>query len=159
MKQKLRILFSLTFLCFLQHLAFAQDTLRRTLPPGYDPHHDKIIPDKVFEIGLPLLVLFLLANALVAVIKIKEDNRLKQKAMDKGMSEATLIALFSEDTSLTRYQYVKWFLILLALSLSFLSIQLLASFFQLQSGYWALGIIFLFMSFAFLIYYKLLRKR
>jgi hypothetical protein len=159
MKQKLLRPFSLLFMCGVSNFSFAQDTISRTLPPGYDPHYDKVIPDKIFEIGLPLLVLFFLANAIVAVIKIKEENRLKQKAIERGISEPTLIALFSEAKFPAAYQYLKWFLVLLALGLAFLSIQILATFYQLKSGYWALGILFLFLSFSFLTYYNFLRKR
>lgn len=128
-------------------------------PKIYDPHQHKIIPDKVFEIGLPLLVLFLLANTLVAIFKIKADSRLREKAIDKGISEPALIALFGEDKKLSTLVYVKWFLILGALGISLLIIQASAAyFFQSPSGYFALGIITIFQSIALLVYYRILKK-
>ena len=46
----------------------AQDTIiHNTLP--YDPHLHKLIPDKVFEFGIPMLFLFLLLNTIVTVLK------------------------------------------------------------------------------------------
>jgi len=146
-------------LILFSNYCFPQDTIKRVLPPGYDPHYDKIIPDKVFEIGLPLLVLFLISNAVVNIFKIRAENRLKEKAMDKEISEPTLIALFASDKSLIKYSYLKYFLILAALGISFLIIQLLANNYALKSGYFAVGIMALCMSFAFLIYYNIIRNK
>ena len=125
----------------------------------YDPDRNKIIPDKVFEIGLPLLFLFLIVNMVVSIFKVKAENRLKEKAIDKGMSEASLVALFGEDQRLSKLVYLKWFLILAALGSSLLIVYSFASFFEAKSGYLALGTIMLFQAIAFLIYYRILKNR
>jgi hypothetical protein len=147
------------FFFILPAIASIAQDVNRTLPPGYDPHYDKIIPDKVFEIGLPLLVLYLIANLVVSIFKIRAESRLKEKALDKQLSEPTLIALFAEDKSFAKYNYLKWFLILAALGISFIAIQLLANADYLKSGYMAVGIISLYLSVAFLIYYYIIRKK
>jgi len=139
-------------------LGFSQDVYR-TLPPGYDPHHDKIIPDKVFEIGLPLLVLFIIANSIANILKMRAENKLKEKAFDRQLSEQTLITLFSDDKSLNKYVFLKWFLVLAAFGISLIFIYFLFQFANIRSGYLALGIITLFMSFAFLIYYRTIQKK
>lgn len=157
MKLRLKILF-LIFSSFTAAQLFAQD-VNRTISPENDPEKMKIIPDKVFEIGLPLLFLFLIANITVSVFKIKAENRLKEKALDKGLSEATLVSLFSEEKILNRYVYVKWFLVLMALGIALLIIHFFSSYFRTQSGYLALGVIVLLQSFAFIIYFLLLRKK
>ena len=148
------ILLSVTFIT-----CFSQVTYNRELPRGYDPHYDKIIPDKVFEIGLPLLILFLISNTVVNIFKIRAESRLKEKALDKQLSESTLIALFSQDKSLAKYAYLKWFLILAALGVAFISLQLIANTNSLKSGYFAVGILSLYMSIAFLIYYFIIRRK
>ena len=144
-------------ICLLFNSAtlFAQE-VNRTI--DYDPEKNKIIPDKVFEIGLPLLFLFLIANVILSVFKIKAENRLKEKALDKGLSEATLIAMFSEEKILNRYSYIKWFLVLFALGLSLLIIHFCSSYFKTQSGYLALGLIVIFQAFAFAIYYRIIQR-
>ena len=159
MKRILLIAIPYLLLTLSGETCFSQDTLRRMLPPGYDPHYDKIIPDKVFEIGLPLLVLFLISNAVVNIFKIRAENRLKEKALEKQLSESTLLSLFTHDKSLARYAYLKWFLILAALGIAFISLQLLATTNSLTSGYFAVGIISLYMSIAFLIYYFIIRRK
>jgi hypothetical protein len=126
---------------------------------NYDPHNHKIIPDKVFEMGLPLLFLYLIANTVVSVLKNKAEYRLKEKAIDKGISEATLIAVFGEDKSLARLAYYKWFLVLAALGISLLAIHIFSDYLKSQSGYLALGIITLLQAIAFLIYYRTLKSR
>lgn len=136
----------------------AQDSTRLIINE-YDPHAHKIIPDKVFEIGLPLLVLFLIINAFVAVFRIKAENRLREKAIDKGISETTLIALFGEDKKLGNLVYLKWFLVLAALGIALLIIHALSGYLQSQSGYLALGIITILQAVAFFIYYLILKNR
>jgi len=150
MKKNFLLIAPILLLSGMSNICFSQDTLHRIIPPVYDPHYDKIVPDKVFEIGLPLLVLFLISNAVVNIFKVRAEARLKEKALDKQLSEQTLIALFSQDKSLVKYSYLKYFLILAALGLSFLAIQFLATTSVLRSGYLAVGIMALFMSSLFL---------
>lgn len=156
-----KILFTVPLLIFglLNSVCLGQDTVNRVSPPGYDPHYDKIIPDKVFEIGLPLLVLYLLANAILNIFKTRAENRLKEKALDKQISETALVALFNQDRILSRYSYLKWFLVLAALGISFVTIQLLANSSSLISGYMAVGIICMDLSVAFLIYFYIIRNK
>jgi len=148
----------MTFPLFLLSIASFSQDVNRLLPPGYDPHYDKIIPDKVFEIGLPLLVLFLLSNTILSIFKIRAENRLKEKALDKQISEPTLIALFSEDKSMAKYVYLKWFLILAALGTSFITLVLI-NIRGTQSGYIGIGIMAIYLSIAFLIYYFIIRRK
>jgi hypothetical protein len=143
----------------LSSFVVVSQEVNRTLPPGYDPHYDKIIPDKIFEIGLPLVVLFIIANSIASIFKIRAENRLKEKALDRQLSEPTLVALFAEDKHLYRYVFLKWSLILAAIGLSFIFIYFLFQLTHIRSGYLALGIITLFMSIAFLIYYRIIQSK
>jgi len=138
-------------------LVIGQEKVVREL--DYDPDKLKIIPDKVFEIGLPLLFLYLVANTILTIFRIKAENRLKEKAFDKGLSEQTLLTLFAQDKKMERLLYLKWFLVLAALGISLIYIHLLAEFVHIRSGYLALGMITLMVSLAFLIYYRILRKQ
>lgn len=151
-------LISLIILLANGFTSLAQDS-NRIIIKEYDPHNHKIIPDKVFEFGLPLLVLFLIINAFVAVFRIKAENRLREKAIEKGISEATLVALFGEDKKLGNLVYLKWFLVLAALGVSLLIIHGLTDYLQSQSGYLALGIITILQAIAFFIYYLILKRR
>lgn len=159
MKKKILITISVLALSAIQNLALAQDTVRVDFPKGYDPHYNKLIPDKVFEIGLPLLVLFLIASSIVSVFKVRAENRLKEKALDKQLSEATLITLFTQDKTMVKFDYLKWALVLGALGISLFLIQVLSSAYKFYSGYWGVGIMFIFLSAAFFIYYNILRKK
>src|SRR4030095_5335267 len=150
----------------------AQDTLKRIrtekLPDGrdtvitqitYEPGSHKAIPDKVFEFGIPVLLILLLVNALVSIFRIRAEARLKEKAIDKGISEPTLVDLFKEDRSLIKYGYLKWFLVLAALGVSLIYIHFLDQYVRISSGYLSLGMISLFVSIALLIYYRIIRKK
>jgi hypothetical protein len=143
-------------LCLLQTMvSFSQD-VSHNLPAGYDPDRDKIIPDKILEIGLPLLVLYLLANSIVSVFKIRAEERLKEKALSRELSESTLVALFGHDKNIVRYGYLKWFLILASLGLSLLLLHFIVQVSGIRSPYLGMGIITLFLSLAFYIYYRII---
>jgi len=134
-------------------------TVTEQLPPGYDPNTYKIIPDKVFEIGLPVLLIFLLANAVVTILKNRAEHQLKMKMIDKGLSEETLTGIFRESNMMARFQPLKWFLFSLALAIAFLIIHACRAYLINQSGYLAVAIVLLCMSAAFLIYYRILSAK
>ncbi|MGB8191261.1 MAG: hypothetical protein WCF67_05035, partial [Chitinophagaceae bacterium] len=120
---------------------------------------NKIIPDKVFEFGIPLLIIYLLSNTVVNIFRINAERKLKEKALDKQLSEATLVALFSEDKRMIKYAYIKWVLILAASGISLLLLYCLAELTGIRSGYLALGVIMLFLSIAFGVYYNIIKNK
>ena len=136
----------------------AQDTPKTTML-DYDPEKLKIIPDKVFEFGIPLLFIFLLLNTIVTIIKNKAEHQLKLKVLEKGVSEETLIKIFKESNAIAKLQPLKWFLFTFSIGIALLVIHLCRNFLINQSGYLALGIFLLFISAAFLIYYNILSKK
>ena len=139
-------------------LVYMNDTTNR---PFYQivPRETKAIPDKVFEFGIPVLLIFLVINALVTIFRIRAEAKLKEKAIDKGISEPTLVALFSEDRSMLKYSYLKWFLVLAAIGVSLIYIHFLAQYVKISSGYFSLGVISLFVSISLLIYYRIIRRK
>lgn len=123
------------------------------------PDENKIIPDKAFELGVPLLLIFIIINAVITALKIKTEARLKEKALDKGISEPTLIELFRDDKVMMRNNYLKWFLVLAAFGIALIYVYMLQHYVRMSGGYLALGIISLFISIALLIYYRITRKQ
>jgi hypothetical protein len=123
-----------------------------------DPEMNKIIPDKFFEFGIPLLIIFIIINAVVTIIKNKSENQLKLKMVEKGVSEDTLIQIFKDSNRLAKLQPLKWFLFTLALAISLIFIHFLKSALTNSSGYLAVGIILILFSIASLIFYRILSK-
>jgi hypothetical protein len=119
----------------------------------------KLIPDKFLEIGLPLLFLFLVLNIIVTIIKNREENKLKLKAIDKGISEETLIKLFKESQVISKLQPLKMFLITGSLGISLLLIYLLNKVFADSSGFVSMGIILVLMSLGFYTFYYILNRK
>src|SRR5687767_13794039 len=155
---KIRHYFLATFLSMIAAISTGQDTIvHNTL--SYDPDKLKLIPDKVFEFGIPMLFLFLLLNTIVTVLKNKADQQLKLKMVDKGITEDTLIQVFKESNAVLRLQPLKYFLICASLGISFIIIHFCRDFLVNQSGYFALGTILIFTSVAFFIYYRILQHK
>jgi hypothetical protein len=125
----------------------------------YDTEKLRVIPDKFFEIGIPLLIIFFLINTLISVLKNRAEHQLKLKMIEKGISEDTLIRIFKESNAISRLQPLKWFLFTLCSALGILVIYLFRDLFNNQSGYLAVAIFLFFISAGFLIYYKILSKK
>jgi hypothetical protein len=136
----------------------AQDTSIHNTAP-YDPHLHKLIPDKVFEFGIPMLFLILLLNTIVNVLKNRADHQLKSKMVEKGIADETLIQIFKESNAVLKLQPLKYFLLCSSLGLSFIIIHFCQDFLINRSGYFALGIILLLTSIAFFIYYRILQSK
>ena len=151
--------FLITATAFMSSLiCFGQDTTESNVL-NYDPEKLKIIPDKVFEFGIPLLFIFLLLNTVVSILKNRAEHQLKLKLIEKDVSEETLVKIFKESNAIAKLQPLKWFLFTLSLALALLIIHFMQGFLVNQSGYLAMGIFLLFISAAFLIYYNILSKR
>ena len=125
----------------------------------YDPHLQKIIPDKVFEFGVPFLLIFLLLNTIVTVMKNRAEHQLKLRMIEKGVSEETLIKIFGQAGNLAALQFLKWFLFMAATGIALLVIHFLKTYLTNQSGYLAIGIILLLNAVAFIMYYNILTRK
>ena len=139
-------------------ICFAQDKVE-TYTLNYDPEKLKIIPDKIFEFGIPLLFIFLLLNAVVSILKNRAEKQLKLKMLEKDVSEETLIKIFRESNAIAKLHPLKWFLFSFAMAISLLTIHFSREYLVNQSGYLAVGIFLLFLSIAFYIYYRILQNK
>jgi hypothetical protein len=138
---------------------FAQDVVEHNTL-NYDPHRDKVIPDKVFEIGIPFLIIFLLLNAIVTIIRNRAEHQLKLRMIDKGVSDETLVKVFRESNAVQSLQPLRWFIFSAALGFAFLIIHLMREYLlEHGGGYLPVAIILFLTSIASLIYYRLLQKR
>lgn len=126
---------------------------------AYDPQEHKVIPDKVFEIGIPALLLLVLLNTIITILKNRADGRLKHQMIERGVSEGTLVTIFRENNAIATLQPLKYALYGFSLALSLITIHVFSSYFIGQPGYLAAGIILLFTSVASYIYYMVLRRK
>jgi len=138
-------------------ICIAQDSLQHSGTNDI-PEEQKIVPDKLLEIGLPLLFLFLFLNIVVSVIKQRAENQLKHRMIERGVSEETLVRIFDDSNHLKRMQPLKWCLFSFASALGLLTIHFSRNYLLNQSGFAVIGIFLLFLSTAFFIYYKLISK-
>ena len=139
-------------------VAPAQEQHRDTIA-GNNPEQHKLIADKIIEIGLPLLFLFLIAHSIVSIIRTRAEQRLRERAIDRGLSEPTLMSLFGEDRRLSQMVYLKWFLVLAALGLSLAVLHLMAVYSTAMTGFLQLAIVSFFQAAALLVYYRVSRRQ
>jgi hypothetical protein len=119
----------------------------------------KILPDKTYEVVVPLLFLLLISNIFITIRKNRADREIKERLIELGISEEALIAIFKESNKMASLQPLKWCIFGLAGSLSLLFIHLTKNVWYYGDGLLATGIILLFFSIAFLIFQVLLNKR
>jgi len=118
-----------------------------------------LLPDKFFEFGVPLLVVFLVLDAVVSLLKLRGEVQLKKTAIEKGVSEEGLARLFAASDRVGRLQPLKWLLLALSVGLSLVLIYFLRSFLGLGSGYLVVGIVLVFAAGGFYSYYRILEAR
>lgn len=145
----------MTLLCqAVVFAAGAQDAAQ-----GFGSGLSKIFPDKLTEMLVPLVFLFLVLNLLVTVLKNRAELRLKERMVEKGISEEALAEIFGDAKAMRRMQPLKWFLFTLANGLVLVLIHFLQAWLAGQSGYLAAGLILLFNATAFFIYYRLISRK
>jgi hypothetical protein len=118
-----------------------------------------ILPDKFFELGVPLLVAFLVLDAIVSLLKQRGENQLKRMAIEKGLSEDGLARIFAASARVARLQPLKWTLAALAVGLSLVLVYFLRPFLGPESGYVVAGIVLVFAAGGFYAYYRVLEAR
>lgn len=121
-----------------------------------DPHQQKIIGDKWIEIGLPVLVIYLLVQSLLTVLKNNSDNRLKQMMIERGVSEETIREMMRTPAFDPPLQALKWALLLAGVGMGFLVIHYV---FYPPTFASLAGILALYVSASFTVYYLIIRKR
>lgn len=126
---------------------------------GTEPDNFQLIPDKVVEIAIPLIFIFIVLNILVQVLKHRAESQLKLKMIEKGVSEDTLVEIFRDSNTILRLQPLKWSLFVFASGLGAITINIFRDQLLHQSAYLSVGILLLFVSAALFVYYRLLSRK
>jgi 4-hydroxybenzoate polyprenyltransferase len=108
MKNKL-IAFMITWA--LASSAYAQEV---------DPAYQHRVPDKVFELGIPVLLIISILYTITQLFRISADKKIKEKLIEKGISDETLILLTRNGNRRLRLEALKWGLILGYTGIAFL---------------------------------------
>lgn len=118
-----------------------------------------LLPDKFFEFGVPLVIVFLVLDAIISLLKLRDEVKLKKTAIEKGISEEGLARLFAASDRIARLQPLKWFLLALSVGLALILVYFLRSFLGVGSGYLVAGIVLVFAAAGFYSYYRILEAR
>ncbi len=84
-------------------LAFAQEQ---------NPAYQHAIPDKVFELGIPLVTIIIIFYSIISLFRIVTDNRTRQRLIDKGVSDEALKQMLLNGNKRIPLEALKWGLIL-----------------------------------------------
>jgi hypothetical protein len=76
--------------------------------------------DKTFEIGVPALVIMVILYTLTQVVKIQAEKKIRERMIEKGISEETIILLTRNANKRLRLEFLKWGFILGYTSVAFL---------------------------------------
>ncbi|WP_315821601.1 DUF6249 domain-containing protein [Paraflavitalea speifideaquila] len=131
------------------------DSLRQAahlLQDLYDRDKNKLIPDRVIEIGLPTALILIFFYVVLTIIRINANKALKIRMIEKGLPEETLKQLFTFSRTEPMFGALKWGLVLAGTGAG----AVVAHF--LPFGLMTFGIITLFAALGFYIYYLLLKN-
>lgn len=110
------------------------------------------IPDKAIDIFIFLVLVLVPLYTLLLILKITADNKLRNRLMEKGMSEELIRAMMLNSKQKIRNEGLKW-----ALLFGFTGIAL-AICNVINFGYLTFAILFIAIAFALLIYLRITDK-
>lgn len=105
---------------------------------------------------MELLVPITFFLAVVMIIKIISDNRLRQRLIEKGMVDENVKNLYASSMDIQPLSSIKWGLVLIGIGLALLINRLWPYYFSDEA---ALGLMFLFAGLGFLIYYFIAQRQ
>ena len=112
-----------------------------------------ISASKVFEIVIPSGLLLILFFVVMTIMQIQANKQLKMKMIEKGISEETLIKLFSVSGKESAQSALKWAILLTGVGLGLAGAQ------SYEFGALSLGIVTMFAGISFFIYFLIVRKK
>jgi hypothetical protein len=77
-----------------------------------NPAYQHRVPDRVFEMGIPLFIILSFLYVIVLVFKIISDNKMKNRLIEKGISEETIKLLVDNGRRKLSLEALKWALII-----------------------------------------------
>jgi hypothetical protein len=111
-----------------------------------NPAYQHDIPDKVFELAIPLMIIILLFYTIISVFRIVTDNRTRQRLIDKGVSDEALKQMLLNGNKRLTLEALKWGLIL-----GFTGIALLICHF-IPFGYLTFAVLFIAIALGLLVF-------
>ena len=115
----------------------------------HDPHKDKVIPDKIIEIPVAILGIYLAATFILKIIKMVLDNRLKYKLLEKGVSADVVKEFLQPTVRDTKNEVLKWTVLFTGICAG-----LIISYFFQPYGNHTVAILAFSIAVSYLIYYN-----
>ncbi len=78
-----------------------------------NPAYQHEIPDKVFEMGVPLVFIIMFFYTITAVLRIITENKTRQRLIDKGVSDEALKQMLVNGSTRMKTETRKWALVIL----------------------------------------------
>jgi len=114
---------------------------------------DPVIDGEIFRTGAAILVVILFMAFFLAIMKWILENRLKNKIIDKGVSENLVASVLQTATKENGNANIKWFAILAGIGAGLTIVN-----FTLPLGIHSLAIMFFSTAASFLGYYFFIKK-
>jgi len=111
-----------------------------------------IDPD-VYKIGVIILLIIMAMAFILIVLKSILEYKLKHKMLHQGISENVVASILQKDPNSVKNTSIKWFLVLLGLSVGLFIVN-----YTLPLGVHSFGIMALSISISFLFHYLYLRR-
>lgn len=83
-----------------------------SLAQPQDPAYQHTVPDKAFELSIPVLLILAFLHTVVSIFRIKAENKVRQQLIDKGISDDALKQMLLNGNERIRMGSLKWGLII-----------------------------------------------
>ena len=106
----------------------------------------RVDPD-VYKAGIIIFLILLILSILVSTFRYFLDHKLKNKMLEKEISDELVKSILQQDPQSAKHQSMKWFLVLMATGIG-----LFITNFYLPLGIHSVGIMAISIALAFMIY-------
>ena len=110
--------------------------------------------EDVFNVSATILVLIVLLAFIITIVRQVFENKIKNKIIDKGISESQIEAIFQANSGDAKYVNIKWFMLLTGLGLGLIIIH-----YTMPLGVHSLAIMVFSLALSFLGYHYFLQKK
>ncbi len=120
---------------------------------NFEPFRDSTFNFEFLKITSTIIAIVVVAAFILSVIRLIFDNRIKNKMIEKGVSDKVVEQFLQPTKQDTNAQAIKWFLILFGIGLGLIIVN-----FTMPLGLHSVAIMAFSTSLSFLGYYYFLRK-
>lgn len=115
---------------------------------------EQLDSEDVFNVSASIIVLIVVLAFIITMTRQIFENKIKNKIIDKGISESQISAIFQANSGDSKYVNIKWFMLMVGLGLGLIIIH-----YTMPLGIHSLAVMAFSIAISFLAYHYFLQRK